>query len=149
MDTADDALLPPAKKLSIGFDFDRVYNAMPHALAIQMPDGSMHTVAKTSGVLRLSEADAQSLQTEPAAVIAPPVYTGVELLVDNEPASLNQVPHDACLLVSALVGEYVRTNGLPAELVGCTVFSPATGPAYAVRSSTGAIIGTKALVRYV
>lgn len=146
MDSAD---MPPTKKPSIGFDFDNVFNAMPHPMKIQLPDGTMHEVDKTDSVLRLAEADAQSLQTEPAAVIAPPVYTGVEHLLRGETADLALIPRGSCLLVSALVGDYVRTHGLPEALVGCTVFSPATGPAYAVRTSTGVIIGTKALVRYV
>jgi hypothetical protein len=145
-----DALpLPPAKRVAAAFDFDNVFNAMPHDLNIRMPDGSMRTVDKQDAVLRLAEAPAQTLQTSPVDVIAPPVYTGLELTVKGAPADLSAIPNGAHLLVSALVGDYVRANGLPSELAACTVFSPATGPAYAVRTSTGGIIGTKALVQYV
>jgi len=145
----DELELPPAKKFTIGLDFDVVYNAMPHDLNIQMPDGSMYTVSKQDAVLRLTEAPAQVLQTTPVDIIAPPVYTGVELTVRGATADLLAIPRGAHLLVSSLVGEYVRTNGLPVELATCAVFSPATGPAYAVRTSAGGIAGTKALVRYV
>jgi hypothetical protein len=120
--------LPPAKRVATGLDFDRIFNAMPHELNIKKPNGTMFTVPKQDAVLRLTEAPAQVLQGDPVDVIAPPVYTGVELTTKGAPADLSTIPPGAHLLVSALVGEYVRTNGLPAALASCLVFPRRRAP---------------------
>jgi hypothetical protein len=134
--------LPDAKRAAPGLDVERLFNAMPHALHLKLPSGADCTVGKSDVVLRLTEAEAPVLLDTPVTVVAPPRYTGVE-------GDLAEIPPGSAVLVSALVGEYLHNNGLPAALVGCSIYSPATGPAHAVRSSTGAIIGTRALVRWV
>jgi len=142
--SSDDAALslPDAKRVAPEFDMDRVFNAMPHALHMTLPSGAECTVGTSGVVLRLTEAEAAHLLEDPVLVVAPPTYTGIE-------GEMGKIPVGAAVLVSMLVGEYLRNNGLPPELAGCTIYSPATGTSHAVRSATGAIIGTKALTRWV
>jgi hypothetical protein len=120
-----------------------LFNALPHATDIELVDGTRMHIEKSGVVLRLTEAPPQELGEAAGGVrvIAPPVYTGIEGDVDAIPAG-------AGVLVSALVGEYVRTNGVPPALATHALYAPATGPDFAVRTATGAITGTKALVRY-
>lgn len=141
-DTADEPPMSEPKRVASQVTTDALFNTTPHAIVIQRADGESETFLKTNVVLRLTEAPPQTLETGEYTVIAPPVYTGLE-------GDVGAVPPNSCIIVSAFVGEYLRNHGLPTELAGCTVVAPATGPANAVRSPTGALIGSNAFVKYV
>ena len=141
-DTAEMPSTPEPKRVASELTSASLFNTTPHAIVVVRTDGTQETIDKTSVQLRLSEAPAQTLDVPgDYAVIAPPVYTGLE-------GDVTAVPPGSCIVVSAVVGEFLRNNGLPLELAGCTVVGPATGPANAVRSPSGALIGTNALVKY-
>lgn len=149
---------PPEKKIPVVYRLDvndasgvlsevpvRLVNTTPHSVRFYDKQGEnvvMEVEASPEHSLRLGAPPQQPLDAVwGIPVLSPPAYDRVE----------GVVPHttDVALLVSMAVGEYMRAHPETVPVYGQQVYGPDTGPANSVRSPSGEILGTRALIRYV
>lgn len=127
----------------------RFVNTTPHAVVLFVRDHSyLRLPADREHQLRLRAAPVQQVgkllgndaQQEVLPIYAPPQYTDIDGPVDQL--------RDETVLVSMLVGDYVRQHADDPRFANMTVLGPDTGPGNVVRGDGGEIVGTRALVCY-
>lgn len=119
----------------------RVVNGTPHDVHVHLPGGRIVTYAKQSGdpTVRMTAAPQTPVGRldDNVPIVQSQTFTGVEGM--PAPAE-GQGP----ILVSMVVGDYLRKQGFAGRLV----VGPDSSPEGSVRDSGGRITGTRRLVYY-
>lgn len=125
-------------------------NTTPHSIRLVHTDGSEteYPSAKDS-VLRLAEAPVTEWDMAHDVLTHPPAtWSGLEWSkhLPEHPEGVN-----VDLLVSMVVGEYIRARGIPDDWAKAGivhVYGPDTSGDKAVRNSSGQVVGCRQLIRY-
>ena len=129
----------------------RLINLTPHPVVWVGEEDSQRVELPPSGKIarvgtKESPAGELLLEGDFVAPLITREWGAVEL---PTPESLGvENPEGVFLVVSSLVGEAIKAQGLPPEWRGAIVVAPDTGPQSAVRDADGRIIGVKRFVLF-
>jgi hypothetical protein len=123
----------------------KFFNATPHDIHVYNngTESDPTTYNRSGHILRIGELPTSIRMVDDVPCTNPPVFDKPDLTM---PENFDRSNYDG-IIVAALVARYFYERGV-FEIWGLPIYSPNTGPKYAVRSETGQIKGCTALIKW-